>query len=117
MSPEASASWNAWARAAIDRRLEAIYIPAIGAALGKKGKELRDEFEPAIAAVKAEMAEQLQEQVASAVRDFTTGALAPIRAELEDTKARLAAAEARLAAFTADPRMAPLALPGRWGSA
>lgn len=114
MSPEASDAWNSWVRAAIDRRFEDIYLPGIAKALGMKGNELRDEFEPAIAAVKAEVAEQLQEQVAIAVRDFTTGALAPLRAELEDFKARLAASEAKLAAATGERSMAPLALPGRW---
>lgn len=97
----------------IDRRLSAGVIPAVGIAISNKGKELRDEFAPAIAAAKAEVAEQLQKQVADAVRDFTTGALAPLRAELDEVKGRLAGAEARLAVHV-EPRAQPLALPGRW---
>jgi len=114
MSAEASEAWNAWARASIDRRVEDVYIPAIGEALGRKGNELRDEFEPAIAAAKAEVAEQLQEQVATAVRDFTTGALAPLRAGLEDLRVRMAEAETKLAEAGLVEQRAPLALPGRW---
>ena len=125
MTPEGSAPWNRWVNTMIDQRLSTGVIPAVGIALAKKAKELRDEMAALadgigsvtseatrrIMALEAEVAERLQEQVADAVRDYSIGASAPLRAEIEELRARLATAEARLAAATGE-RTAPLALPG-----
>jgi hypothetical protein len=104
-------AWTRWVDDRIKKELAPV-IEAVGIHVRKKIDALRDEFAAAIPDGKAEIAEQLQDQVASVVRDFTTGALAPLRAELDEVKGRLAEAEAKLTAATSE-RVAPLALPPR----
>jgi hypothetical protein len=115
------AAWNAWFDSRIETRLRAfvteVLVPFasdVGEVTGKMRGDLRQETAGAIDFAKAEVAEQLQEQIADAVRVFVAEAVAPVRAELDEVKGRLADAEAKLAAATGERRAAPLAL-GPWG--
>jgi hypothetical protein len=100
-------AWNSWVNTMIDQRLSAGVIPAVGIAIAKKAKELRDEM--------AALAEEAGAAAGDAdCRIMALEAeLADVRTAFAEVRNRLTAYEGRLARVTADgeSKAAPLALP------